>query len=97
MAEAHLAWGRRRRAGRGGGGGRRAARGVASPRGNQSHEILGAFEITPPHLQNGIKSALLSGTIVKYSTSIVEGIEVLQAYSSPRSGPLLRQPRGAPW
>jgi hypothetical protein len=46
MAEAHLAWGRRRRAGRGGGG-RRAARGVASRRGNQSYEILGAFKITP--------------------------------------------------
>jgi hypothetical protein len=40
----------------------------------------------PHHLQNGIKSALLSGTVVKYSASIVEGIEVLQAYSSPRSG-----------
>jgi hypothetical protein len=51
----------------------------------------------PPHLQNGIKSALLSSTVVKYSASIVEGIEVLQAYSSPRSGPSLRQPRGAPW
>jgi hypothetical protein len=50
-----------------------------------------------PHLQNGVKSVLFPGTIVVYLASIVEGIEVLQAFSSPKFGPSMRLVRGAPW
>jgi hypothetical protein len=35
--------------------------------------------------------------VAEYLASIVEGIEVLQAYSSPRSDLSLRLMTGAPW
>jgi hypothetical protein len=49
----------------------------------------------PPHLQNGIKSVLFLSTVVVYLASIVEGIEVLQAFSSPKLGPSMRLLRGS--
>jgi hypothetical protein len=63
---------------------------------NQSHEILGAFEIAPASPPKRYQIDFLV-TVVEYSASIVEGIEVLQAYSSPRSDLPLRLMTGAPW
>jgi hypothetical protein len=51
----------------------------------------------PPHLQNGIKSVLFPSTVAVYLASIVEGIEVLQAFSLPKFGLSMRLLRGAPW
>jgi hypothetical protein len=51
----------------------------------------------PPHLQNDIKSVLFLSTVVVYLASIVEGIEVLQAFSLPKFGLSMRLLRGAPW